>query len=319
MAERGWTSPKARLLLLAAGAALSVLAFMTVGLKGGLAFALELRAVRLAALVEVAVAVAVSTVVFQTITGNRILTPSIMGLDALYSLLQALAVFTLGGLGYAMLPATAKFLGEAGLMALLGTALFLPLLSRRGDIPTLLLAGVVLGVLFRSLSLMVARLIDPNEFAIVQSARYADFNTLDATLLVPCLGLTGLGTLLVWRARHVLDVMALGREAAVGLGVAWRRSATALLVLVGALTAASTALVGPVAFLGLLVVALAERTVGTVRHGPLLLGAMLLAVILLVGGQTILAQLLDNVLTLGIVIEFFGGLAFLILITRRRR
>ncbi|MDP3523316.1 MAG: iron chelate uptake ABC transporter family permease subunit, partial [Hoeflea sp.] len=82
---------------------------MTVNLRGDLWFAMELRSVRLLALMQVALSVALSTLVFQTITGNHILTPSIMGMDALYILIQTSLVFALGGLGYAGLHAEAKF------------------------------------------------------------------------------------------------------------------------------------------------------------------------------------------------------------------
>nr|WP_226580051.1 iron chelate uptake ABC transporter family permease subunit [Acuticoccus sediminis] len=291
---------------------------MTIGLRGNIAFALELRAVRLAALVQVAVAIAVSTVVFQTVTGNRILTPSIMGMDSLYLLVQSVLVLALGAAGFSALPAGLTFAGEAALMALLAAALFLPILRQRGDVVLMLLAGVVLGALFRGLSSLVARLIDPNTFAIVQSVSFADFNTVDERLLLPCILLTLAGTALIWRSRHVLDIMALGADDAVGLGVDWRRTAVGLVLVVGVLVAVSTALVGPVAFLGLLVVALAERLAGTTRHAVLLPAAALTGVVLLVGGQTVLAHVFGNALTLGIVIEFAGGLLFLVLLLSSR-
>ena len=146
---------------------LIALAFMFVGLRGNLALALELRAVRLLALVQVGVAIAVSTVVFQTVTANWILTPSIMGLDALYLSCQTALVFEFGELVFASLDPRLKFFGEVGLMTTL-LALLLPMLRRRFDIGLLLLTGIVLPVLFRSLSTLLARLIDPNEFAVVQ-------------------------------------------------------------------------------------------------------------------------------------------------------
>ena len=112
-------------------ALLAITAFMTVNLRGNIAFALELRGIRLAALVTVAIAIALSTVTFQTITGNRILTPSIMGLDALYQFGQAALVFTLGGLGYVSLSPHLKFGMEASALMLLamsiGVAAVVPL------------------------------------------------------------------------------------------------------------------------------------------------------------------------------------------------
>jgi iron complex transport system permease protein len=306
------------LFLLGAGAAVAIAAFMTVGLRGDIVFAMELRVTRLLALVQVAVAIALSTVVFQTVTANRILTPSIMGMDALYVLIQTTLVMTLGGIGFAALDPSAKFAGETAMMALLALGLFLPMLKMRSDLTLLLLAGVVLGVLFRSLNALLARMIDPNAFAVAQGASFADFNTVREDLVLPALVLTALAAIFIWRRRHVLDIMALGTASAIGLGVSWRAEAALMLVVTGLLVAVSTALVGPVTFLGLLVVAMAERITGTRRHGPLLPAAALTAVIVLVGGQTVLQHGFSNAVTLGVVIEFAGGIVFLCLLFAAR-
>lgn len=315
----GRDRPERRLAVMAGVALLVCVGFMTIGLRGDLALALELRAVRLAAMLAVGVAVAVSTVVFQTVCANRIVTPSIMGLDALYVFCQTALVFALSGLGFAGIDPRLHFLGNFVAMTGLALALFLPMLSRRFDLTLLLLTGIVLGVLFRSLSALLARLIDPNDFAVLQGAVFASFNAVEPELLLPAGLIAVAGVAIAWRSRHVLDVIALGADTAVGLGVAWRAAAAGLLVLVAALVSASTALVGPMAFLGLLVVSLAERIVGTGRHAVLLPAAALVAVIVLVGGQTLLRHALGGEGTLGIVVEFVGGLVFLAMLFARGR
>lgn len=311
--------PDRRLAMLAGAAFACILAFLFIGLRGDIGFALELRLTRLAALVEVAIAIAVSTVLFQTVTGNRILTPSIMGLDALYIFGQLLLILLIGGIGFATLDARLKFGGEVVLLMLLSCALLFPILNMRIDMGLMLLTGVVLGVLFRSLSTLVARLIDPNEFAVAQHATFANFNDVETGLLTVSTALTIAGVVIAWRMRHVLDVLLLGRENAIGLGVDWLKSVTGLLFLVAALVSVATALVGPVAFLGLLVVALAEKAMSSRRHGVLLPAAMLISIILLVGGQTLLQHGLGGASTLGIVIEFAGGLVFLLMLVAGSR
>lgn len=306
--------PDRRLLALAAAALVAAVAFLAIGLKGNIAFVLELRLLKLAALVQVGVAIAISTVIFQTVTGNRILTPSIMGLDALYLFGQMLMVFLLGGVGYVALDPQLKFGMEVLLLMALASALLLPMLKSRLDMGLMLLAGVVFGVLFRSLHSLLARLIDPNEFAVAQSASFANFNAVRTDLLVFAAIVTVLAVVVAWRARHVLDVISLGPDTATGLGISWAGTVTGLLLLVSALVAVSTALVGPVAFFGLLVAALAERIVGTRRHGVLLPAAALAGVVVLVGGQTLFQHALGNATALGVVIEFVGGLVFLLLL-----
>ncbi len=295
-------------------AVLAAVAYLALNLRGDIAFALELRGMRLAALVTVAVAIAVSTVLFQTVTANRILTPSIMGVDALYVFGQTGLVFALGGLGFATLDARAKFLGDLALLMALSLALFLPLLKARLDMTLLLLTGVVVGVLFRSLSALIARLIDPNDFSVAQVSSFASFSQVRPDLLGLAAAMTAAALVLAWRARHVLDVLALGRDAAIGLGIEWRRTVVGLMLLTSALVAVSTALVGPVVFLGLVVVALAERLTDTRRHAVLLPAAALVAIATLVGGQALLQHVFGGAGTLGIVVEFVGGLVFLALL-----
>ncbi|KAB1111533.1 iron chelate uptake ABC transporter family permease subunit [Neorhizobium galegae] len=306
--------PARRLLFLAGVALLCIIAFMAIGLRGNIGFVLALRATKLAALLQVSVSIAISTVIFQTVTNNRILTPSIMGLDALYLFGQMLLVFLLGGLGYAALDAQLKFGGEIVVLMALAMGLLLPMLRRRTDMGLMLLAGIIFGILFRSLHSLLARLVDPNDFAVVQGASFANFNDVRTDLLAFASILTIAGIVIAWRARHVLDVIALGADTATGLGINWSRTVTGLLLLVSALVAVSTALVGPVAFFGLLVVALAERVVDTRSHAALMPAAMLTAVIILVGGQALFQHALGSSSTLGVVIEFVGGLAFLVLL-----
>ncbi len=299
-------------------ALLAVIAFMTVNLRGNIAFALELRGIRLAALVTVAVAIALSTVTFQTITGNRILTPSIMGLDALYQFGQAALVFAFGGLGYVSLSPHLKFVMEASALMLLAIVILWPALKSRMDLTLMLLAGVVIGGLFRSLTNLIARLIDPQEFAVAQRAMYANFSSPNTDLLAVAALVTVLAGAFLVSRRHQLDIAALGRDTAIGLGIEWNREIIIHLLVVSLLVAVSTALVGPVTFFGLLIAALAERLTASRRHASVFLVAMLLGVIVLVGGQTLLQHGLGQAGTLSVVVDFLGGLVFILLLFARR-
>ena len=314
-------SATARSLPLAAlGAAclIAVAAFLFADLRGNIGFVLELRATQLLVFAQVAVSVGVATVLFQTVTANRILTPAIMGMDVLYLLCQALMIVVLGALGLAGMDARLKFGLELAAMLGLALFIFLPLLRRTVDMGLLLLTGVVLGLLFHSLTSLFLRLADPNDFAVYQGASFADFSDVPKDLLwIGCIAAVA-GAIIAWRSRHVLDVLSLGPESAIALGVDWRRMVTALLVLVAVLTATSTALVGPLNFLGLLAVALAERVANTRRHAVLLPAAILMALTILVGGQVVLKHGFGNATFLSVVVEFFGGIVFLLLLFRSR-
>lgn len=308
--------PDPRLVWLAAAlCALSAL-FLCWNLQAPVAFIFELRAVKLAGLVVVGIAIGVSTVLFQTLSGNRVLTPAIMGFDALFLLTQTGLVFFLGGLGYAYLPATSLFAVNTIAMLFASVALFsFVLRGTRQDIHLMILVGVVFGLLFRSLTSFMQRLIDPSEFAVVQAVMFAQFGAIN-TVELTCAGvlLIALG---IWIARKcaVLDVMSLGRTQARQLGLHYDRLQFQLLCAISAMVSVSTALVGPITFLGLLVSALAHSLMRSHRHALLLPAAALIAAIVLVAGQALFERLLSYQSTLAVVIEFVGGLLFLMLLT----
>lgn len=306
------------LLWLTLALALASAAYLFWGLSGPRwGFVLGLRAVKLAGMLLVGAAVAVATVLFQTLSRNRILTPQIMGFDALYLLLQTLLVAGLGVTGFASLGSPARFGLEVAAMIALALVLFGLLLGRAGqDIPRLILTGVILGVLFRSLTSLVARVLDPNAYAVVQQAGFASFAKVDATLL-PLAAALVLGCIaLALRLGPALDVLALGRPMALSLGLAHDRLLRLVLALVAALVATATALVGPLAFLGLIVAGFAHLLSPSHRHRVLLPVAMLLGALLLVAGQTLFERALGLQSALSVVIEGLGGLFFLWLLLK---
>lgn len=320
MVKRLKLTPVAVLALLAVAAVCAAVLFMTLNVRGSWDFVLGFRGRKLWGLALVAYAIAVSTVLFQTVTGNRILTPAIMGFDYLYQLVQTTLVFLLGGFAYATLDPQLRFVGDLLIMVVLSLALFRWLFGRSSrSLHLLVLVGIVFGVLFRSLSGLMQRLIDPNEFAVLQDAFFANFNAIDTSLLMLSTVLLALVSLFGLRLLPKLDVLLLGREAAIGLGVDHVRTVSAVLAIVAVMVSISTALVGPVLFFGLLVANLAYLVMPDYRHHYVLPAAVLLGLIGLIGGQAVLEHVFGYNTALAIIIEFVGGLAFLFLLLRTKR
>lgn len=320
MADAHARRPGRILLILALLALVAITCFLTVGARGSWSFVLAFRGTKLAGLVLVAVAVAVSTVLFQTVTENRILTPAVMGFDALYVVVQTATVFVLGAKAAALIDPRLMFAGQAVLMVMATIALFHWLFAdgRRG-FHLMVLSGIVFGVLCRSLANLLQRLLDPNEFAVLQGALFARFNVVDTSLLPVASAIILATGLVAWRLSPALDVLALGRDNAINLGVSYRRMANLIIILVAVLVSVSTALVGPVLFFGLLVSNLAYHLVGSERHRHILPAAALIAITCLAGGQTVLERLLGFQGALSMVIEFTGGIVFILLLLRDRR
>ncbi|MGH6762330.1 MAG: iron chelate uptake ABC transporter family permease subunit [Phyllobacterium sp.] len=309
--------PKVVLLILAALAIVAVAAFMLLGAKGSWAFVLKFRGIKLVALLLVAYSIAVSTILFQTVTNNRILTPSIMGFDALYILIQTSLVFVLGSTEVNRIDPQLRFLAEVAAMILFAWLLYRWLFNgATRSLHLLMLVGIIFGVFFRSLSNFMQRVLDPNEFMVLQDSFFASFNTVHTNLLALSTGLVLLASLVGWRIMHTFDVLALGRDPAINLGVDHKRMVNIILVLAAVMVSISTALVGPVTFFGLLVANLAYQIAGTNRHRIVLPVAVLLAVICLVGGQVILERIFAFDTALSIIIEFLGGLVFILLLIR---
>ncbi len=308
-----------RLVLLVIFLILACFAFMTIGVKGSWNFILPFRGTKLAALLVVGIAVSSSTVLFQTITQNHVLTPSIMGFDALYILILTAAVYFLGGQNFVQLPDIAVFLVNVGLMVCAALALFGTLLgTARNDLMRLVLTGIVFATLFRSLTFFMQRMIDPNEYAVVQGSSFANFNGIDPLQLMVSAGVTAVALLLTWLLRHRLDVLALGRETAISLGEEPERLHLQALILIAVLVSISTAFVGPTVFLGLIVVSLARLLTPSPHHATILLSSGLVSGIVIVSGQTLMERVLALSTPLTVVIDFVGGILFIALLLKRR-
>ncbi|WP_443112591.1 iron chelate uptake ABC transporter family permease subunit [Devosia sp. ZB163] len=312
--------PALVLAVLAVLAVVSVVCFMTLDAKGSWSFVLPFRGRKLLSLVLVAYSVAISTVLFQTVTNNRILTPSIMGFDALYVLIQTGIVFFLGASALNAQDPQLRFVLEVAVMVGFSALLFRWLfVGEERSLHLLVLVGIVIGILFRSLSQFMQRMLDPNAFNVLQDTFFASFSTVEPTLLLVA-SLIVLGvSVVVWRLMHVYDVLSLGRAQAINLGVDYKRVVVIILMLVSVLVAVSTALAGPVTFFGLLVVSLAHALIGNSLHKYVLPASALLAVVCLVGGQTVLERVFAFDTALSIIIEFLGGLVFIILIVRGKQ
>lgn len=314
-----WAQPGVRLAVLAAVVLALTTVFLFGDVPGSLSFALEIRSRSVAAMLVVSTAVGVSTVVFHTITQNRILTPSIMGFDAFYLLISTVIVFFSGSAAFLAFDQLTLWLVQVVVMAAFSVLLFTWLFGgKRRSIHLMLLVGIVLGTFFRAVTEWMQRMLDPLDFQVLSDAMFASLTRPDETLLALTAGLVVLACAAVVPLRRTLDVLTLGEPAAVGLGVDHRRVVMVLFGAVSLMIAASTALVGPILFFGLIVANLAYSYAGSFRHVWTLPTAVLLGMVCLLGGQLVLERVLGYGGTLSTIIEFAGGLFFLHLVLRKR-
>lgn len=297
---------------------MSIYLFINIG--SSWEYILPRRSVKLLAIILIGSSIAFSTVVFQTITNNRILTPSILGLDSLYLLIQTFVIFVFGSTSITRMDNHIDFLMSVSLMILFAALIYRAIFkSEQQNIYFMLLIGLIFGTLFQSLSSFMQVLIDPNEFQIVQDKMFASFNNINTDVLwIACL-LMVIVTVYFFKFMKYLDVLALGRDQAINLGVNYDSVVKRLLVIVVILVSISTALVGPITFLGLLVVNVAYEFFKIYQHKFLILGSILISIIALVGGQLIVERVFSFSTPLSVIINFVGGGYFIYLLLKESR
>lgn len=318
MLTDAWRRPAVRLGLLTAVVVVLAGVYLLTDVPGSLGYALKIRSRTLAAMAVVAVAVAVSTVVFHTITQNRILTPSIMGFDAFYMLISTVIVFVSGATALLRADEVTLWLLQVLVMVAFSVLLFTWLFGgRRRSIHLMLLVGIVLGTFFRAFTEWMQRMLDPLDFQVLTDTMFASLTRPDRTLLVLTALLVGAACAVLVPLLRTLDVLSLGEPAAIGLGVNHRRVVMVVFGAVSVMVAASTALVGPILFFGLIVANLAYTYAGSFRHAWTVPTAALLGMLCLLGGQLILDRVFGFGASLSIIIELVGGLFFLYLVLRK--
>lgn len=311
---------KIKLAILFIIALLLVLFFLFFDLGTYWDYALPRRLKKVLAIVITGAAIAFATIVFQTVTNNRILTPSIIGLDSLYMLIQTVLIFVFGSTNLTVMNQHTNFFISIALMIAFVALLYKFLFKREGtNIYFLLLIGLIFGTLFGSASSFMQVLIDPNEFQIVQGKMFASFNNINTDLLIISIIALFLTALYFMRFIKYLDVLSLGKDQAINLGVDYDYIVKRMLVVVAILISISTALVGPITFLGLLVVNVAYQVFGTYKHKYLIVGSILISIIALVGGQLIVERVFTFSTTLSVIINFIGGSYFIYLLLKENK
>ncbi|MBE6024250.1 MAG: iron ABC transporter permease [Cellulosilyticum sp.] len=313
-------SDKRKLLIMAILAIGLIAVFLLFGLNPkSYQYALSRRIPKIYAIVMVGGVIGYSSLIFQTVTNNHILTPSVLGLDSLYMLLNTVLVFFLGSTSKWIVDANSNFLLTLVIM-LGGSALFYQLIfkKRSQNIFFILLVGIVIGTLFESATTFFQVLTDPSEFLTVQDKSQASFNNINTDVLLLASVIT-IGAL-IYSVRYfkVLDVMGLGRDQAINLGVEYDAITRRLLVVVVILTAVATALVGPITFLGLLVVNIARYFIKSYKHSHLAVAVWLISIVSLVGAQFLVERILKFGVSASIIINFIGGVYFIYLLMKGR-
>ena len=341
MMEKTMTMPKAKeavtpspakrkrntykFVILIAIAILSVVLYMTVGVRFDnpqlLKYAMRLRIPKVIVMLIVAFCIGGASMVFQSIINNTIVTPCLLGMNSLYTLIHTAVLFFFGTGSLVARNSNISFEVDLLLMGIIATFIYSYMFKKtKYNVLYVLLIGTVLTSFFTSVQTTMVRAMDPNEYDTLLATLVASFSNVNSEIILLSVVMIALVLFGLRKDLKVLDVITLGKEQAINLGVDYDRTIKRLLLGVVLLIAIATAMVGPISFLGLIIANLARQLLKTYRHSQLILGSALFGVALLIGGQLIVERVFVYSIPISVFITVGGGLYFLYLLyTQKRR
>ena len=304
--------------------ALAGAAYMLVGVNFEnqklFAYAMKIRTPKLIAMLITAFAIGGASIVFQSIINNTIVTPCLLGMNSLYTLIHTAVVFFAGSGSLLARNANAAFAADLLLMGVVATVVYSYLFKKtRYNVLYVLLIGTVLSSFFSSIQTTLTRVMDPNEYDSLLSTLVASFSNVNSEIILFSVVVLAVVIFVLRKDLALLNVITLGKDQAVNLGVDYDRTIRRLLLGVTLCIAVATAMVGPISFLGLIIANLSRQLLKTFRHGQLILGSALFGMIVLVGGQLIVEQVFTYAIPVSVFITVGGGIYFLYLLLTNRR
>lgn len=278
-------------------------------------YILSLRVPTLLVMLIAAFAIGSASMIFQSIINNRIVTPCLLGMNAMYTLVHTAVVFIVGSGSILATNSNLSFAIDLIVMSFVATFLYSFMFEKTGNnVLYVLLIGTVLSSFFSSIQSTMIRVMDPNEYDALLTTLVADFNNVNAEVIVFAFVLLIALAIFLRKDLMLLDVITLGKDQAINLGVDYDRTIRRLLLGVVLCIAVATAMVGPISFLGLIIANLARQFLKTHRHSQLIVGAALMGMLAIIAGQLISQHVFSYAVPISTFITIGGGIYFLYLL-----
>ncbi|GAA6426389.1 iron chelate uptake ABC transporter family permease subunit [Dielma fastidiosa] len=319
MKERSTNKRKMCWLILLSIAAALIYLFLFMNMKY-FDYFMSLRVPKLIVMIIVAFAIGGASIVFQSIINNTIVTPCLLGMNSLYTLIHTAVVFFLGSGSIFVVQANLSFGLDLILMGVIATLIYSYLFKKtKHNVLYVLLSGTIMTTFFSSIQTTLTRIMDPNEYDTLLSSLVASFSNINTSIIVFSVLLMAAIIFGLRKELALLDVITLGKDQAINLGVDYDRTIRRLLLGVTLFIAIATAMVGPISFLGLIIANLSREFFKTYRHTTLIIGSFLIGIIILVGGQIVVERVYNYGIPISVFITVGGGIYFLYLLLRQRR
>jgi iron complex transport system permease protein len=256
-------------------------------------------------------------VALQALLRNPLADPYVLGVSSGAALGVAIGLLLGAGatfLADAALPAC----GFAGGLSALLVVYRMAADDERLPIHSLLLAGVILNAVFSALIMFITSILEPNRsygmttwlMGSITSPTYGALAGLSVYLVV--------GLVLLFGQMRVLNMLALGEEAARTLGVDTEQAKRLIVLLSALLTGAVVSVSGMIGFIGMVIPHAVRLLIGA-DHRLLLPASALAGGIFLMGADTVARTLLSPAeIPVGIITALAGGPFFVYLLLRRK-
>ena len=319
MNSKAYKANVLKLTMLAVMMIVVTLAFLFVGVKFHneklLRYAMKLRIPKVLAMIITAFAIGGATIVFQSVINNTIVTPCLLGMNSLYTLIHTSVVFVLGSGSVIFTNSNLSFLIDLVLMGVIATLVYSWLFKMTGyNVLYVLLVGTVMTSLFSSIQSTLTRIMDPNEYDTLLTSLVASFTNINSEIIIFSVLVLAFIILIFRKELALLNVITLGKEQAINLGVDYDRCIRKLLLSVTLCITVATAMVGPISFLGLIIANISRQLLKTYRHSQLILGSAFIGVVALIGGQFVVERVFVYSVPISVFITVVGGIYFLYLI-----
>lgn len=283
-------------------------------------YAMKIRTPKLIVMLIVAYAIGAASLVFQSIINNTIVTPCLLGMNSLYTLIHTAVYFFAGATSALVNNSNLSFAVDLVLMGTVATVVYSYLFKKtKHNVLYVLLIGTVMTSFFSSIQTTLTRIMDPNEYETLLSALVASFSNINTEIIVFSVIVLVIVTLVLRKELRMLDVLTMGKEQAINLGVDYDKCIRRLLLGVTLYIAVATAMVGPISFIGLIIANLSRQLLKTYKHSQLILGSVMFGMIVLIGGQLIVEHVFSYTIPISVFISLGGGLYFLYLLLRNQR
>lgn len=284
----------------------------------------ELRANRLASGLVVGASLGLAGVLLQTLVRNPLASPDLLGLSAGAGLATMLAAWIGWQTGSTLITQSVRT-GPAFLGAIAALASVYTLGQKRGVVEpiSLILVGVIVGVMCAGASMAISSLLPPEPAGIASRVLFGSLGDDVSWTTIMVLGAIAIGSLVAGVAfAHQFDAMSMGEDEARSVGVSIRSLRLGMFLVAGALTAGTVAIAGTIGFVGLVGPHVVRLVFGP-SHRVLIPASAVAGAIIVVGADTgvSVAKMIEPSIgrvPIGVVTALLGGPVFLVLLRTSR-